>query len=117
MASSVHDGHTVSHPLPRERRRHERYPQALEVHARCLLSGSAAGNLAKEKEFDGRVQNLSSGGVCILCSCSVQPSQIVYCNFPVTDTPVSIPTLMQVRWTVKRGQKSPNYLSGFQFVF
>jgi hypothetical protein len=107
--------HTVSQLPSRERRRHERYPQALDVHARCLLSGLGADDPAKE--FDGRVQNLSGGGACILCSSSVQPSQIVRCSFPVSDTPVSIPTLMQVRWTVKRGQKSPNYLSGFQFVF
>jgi PilZ domain len=82
---------------------------------RCLQSGLPISEPAKE--FDGRIQNLSSGGACILCSYSLQPTSVVCCNFPVGDAPVSVPTLMRVRWTIKRGQKSPNYLSGFQFVF
>jgi hypothetical protein len=97
-----------------ERRQHERFPQVLDVHARCLLSFQTNGDSLKE--FDGRIQNLSDGGACILSSCPLQPSQFVCCNFPVVDSNVTVPALMQVRWTAKRGQKSPNYISGFQFV-
>lgn len=106
--------HTVAHLPDRERRQHERFPQVLDVYARCLLSGMATGE--PQKEFHGRIQNLSNGGACILSSCALQPAAFVCCNFQVCDTPVSVPALMQVRWTVKRGQKSPNYISGFQFV-
>jgi hypothetical protein len=98
----------------RERRQHERFPQVIAVHARSLLSGQMAGALPKE--FDGRIHNLSNGGVCILSSCPLQAAMFVCCNFPVFDAPVSIPTLMQVRWTAKRGHKSPSYISGLQFV-
>jgi hypothetical protein len=85
-----------------------------EVHARSLLSAQTTGALPKE--FDGRIHNLSNGGVCILSSYPLQAALFVCCKFPVFDSPVSIPTLMQVRWTVKRGQKSPSYISGLQFV-
>lgn len=106
----------VSQPQTRERRRHERFPQLLDVHARSLQSSLLTSDSAP-REFDGRIQNLSNGGACILSACSLQPQTIICCNFPVGDPSVSIPTLLQVRWTAKRGQKPPNYLSGFQFVF
>lgn len=86
----------------------------LDVHARCLLSVQAGSDGAKE--FDGRIQNLSNGGACILSSSPLEPAMFVCCSFPVVDAPVSLPLLMQVRWTVKRGRKSPTYISGFQFV-
>jgi len=102
-------------PLPeQERRQHERFPQVFDVHARCLLSAETASDLPKE--FDGRIQNLSNGGACILSSYPLQPAMFVRCDLPVLDAPVSVPLLMQVKWTVKRGRKSPNYVSGFQFV-
>lgn len=96
-----------------ERRQHERFPQILDVHARCLISGTAT---TLPKEFDGRIQNLSKGGACILSSTPLPPSVFVSCDFPVNDTAVTVPTLMQVRWTAKRGRKAPNYISGFEFV-
>lgn len=98
----------------RERRQHERFPQVLDVHARCLISGDA--NAILPKEFEGRIQNVSKGGACILSSTPLPASVFVSCDFPVFDSPVSVPTLMQVRWTAKRGRKPPNYISGFEFV-
>lgn len=97
-----------------ERRQHERFPQALDVHARCLISGQSSVN--GPAEFDGRIQNLSNGGTCILSSCVLPPHVFVCCKFPVSDAPISIPILMQVRWTVKHGVRPPSYLSGLQFV-
>jgi hypothetical protein len=97
-----------------DRRRHERFPQVVDIHAHCLLSEHMESD--PPKEFDGRIQNLSNGGACILSSCPLQPAMFVRCNLPVLDAPVSVPLLMQVRWTVKRGRKSPNYVSGLQFV-
>ena len=103
----------------RERRQHERFPQVLDVCNRCLImgpvnSGHATPNLPQE--FDGRIQNLSNGGACILSSFPLPPAVFICCNFPVSDAPVSVPILMQVRWTAKRGLTPPNYISGFQFV-
>jgi PilZ domain len=97
-----------------ERRQYERFPQVLEVHAKSLLSAQTAGSV--RKEFDGRIHNLSNGGICILSSIPLQAAMFVCCSFPVSDAPVSIPALMQVRWSAKRGNKSPSYISGLQFV-
>ncbi len=97
-----------------ERRQHQRFPQILDVHARSFLSSQTVGSVPVE--FDARIHNLSNGGVCILSSKPLQADTFVCCNFSVFDGPVSIPALMQVRWTVKRGQKSTTYISGLQFV-
>jgi hypothetical protein len=105
----------VNYLSDRERRQFARFPQVLDVHARCLLPANAAPGSAP-KEFDGRIHNLSNGGVCILSSFPLQPSMFICCNFPISDAPVAVPTFMQVRWSVKQGQKSPNYISGLQFV-
>jgi hypothetical protein len=104
----------VSQPSEQERRQHERFPQVLEIHARSLLSGQTTG--AAPRDFEGRIQNLSNGGVCILSSSPLEEAMFVRCSFPVSDAPVSIPALMQVRWSVKRGHKSSSYISGLQFV-
>lgn len=85
-----------------------------DVRARSLLSGQTTGPLPKE--FAGRIHNLSNGGVCILSSLPLQASMFVCCSFPASDVPVAIPTLMQVRWTAKRGNKAKSYISGLQFV-
>jgi hypothetical protein len=109
-----HYANAVPYLPDRERRQHERFPQVFEVRARSLLSGQTPGPLPKE--FGGRIHNLSNGGVCILSSCPLQASMFVACSFPASDVPVSIPTLMQVRWTAKRGNKAKSYISGLQFV-
>lgn len=98
----------------RERRQHERFPQVLEVHGHCLLSGTSTPSTTKE--FEGRIQNLSNGGACILSSYRLQPSSFICCKFPVSDAPVSIPSLMQVRWTAKQAYSSATYISGFEFM-
>lgn len=97
-----------------ERRRHERYQHVVDVHTRCLLSIHANGD--PPKEFDGRIQNLSNGGACILSSYPLEPAAFVSCSFPVFDAPVSVPSLMQVRWATRIASKAPNYVIGFEFV-
>ncbi|MGO9574006.1 MAG: PilZ domain-containing protein [Terriglobales bacterium] len=104
----------MTSPSDRERRQHERHPQVLKVHARSLLSGQATS--AQPTEFDGHIQNLSNGGACILSSYPLHADTFLCCDLPVFDAPVSIPTLMLVRWTAKRGNKSAGYISGLQFV-
>ncbi len=115
MRNFGHDCLPMTSPSDRERRQHERYPQVLEVHARTLLSDQTAS--APLKEFDGRIHNLSNGGVCILSQYPLQAATFLCCDLPVVDAPISVPTLMQVRWTAKHGNKSASYnISGLQFV-
>ena len=104
----------MTYPSDRERRQHERYPQVLKVHARSLLSGQTAS--VPPKEFDGHIQNLCNGGACILSSYPLQADTFLCCDLSMFDAPVSIPTLMQVRWTAKRGNESASYISGLHFV-
>jgi len=40
----------------------------------------------------------------------------VCCEIAMPDIPVSIPALMQVRWTAKRGKESHRYMNGLRFV-
>jgi hypothetical protein len=86
----------------------------LETHVRGLLSGQATATIPKD--LDGCTHNLSNGGVCILSSRPLQADTFVRCCFEAPDVPVSIPALMQVRWTIRRGHKPARYISGLQFV-
>jgi len=40
----------------------------------------------------------------------------VCCEIAMPDVPVSIPTLMEVRWTAKRGHTADNYINGLRFI-
>jgi hypothetical protein len=46
----------------------------------------------------------------------MKPSSLVHCDIGVTESPVSIPTLMEVRWTEKPTFQPESYLSGLQFL-
>jgi len=50
---------------------------------------------------------------------STQPlavSTFLVCEIAMPDIPVSIPALMQVRWTVKRGKEPQHFVNGLSFV-
>lgn len=98
----------------RDRRRHPRFPQILELKAReapALPSGSVPGPTVL-----GRVQNVSKGGMCLMSPQPVSRSAVLRCEIVVSDLAVGVPTLMQVRWTRKQNLKTESYLSGLQFL-
>jgi len=64
----------------------------------------------------GRVQNLSRGGVCLLIDRPLEKSAVVVCEIALPDLPLSIPTVMQVRWDEKREVQGEHYLVGLQFL-
>ena len=43
-------------------------------------------------------------------------SSFVCCEITMPDIPVSIPALMQVRWTAKRGREANRYIQGLRFI-
>jgi hypothetical protein len=104
----------VKHFAEHDRRQHQRFPHVLEVHARSLPPIQTP--LVSAKEFEGRIQNLSQGGACILSTLPLPAANFLRCDIAVPDLPVPIPTLMQVRWTAKRGHKTVSYLNGLSFV-
>lgn len=98
-----------------ERREHARFPQAIDVRARTMPPVRASH--ATPKEIQGRIQNMSQGGLCVLSTQPLAVSTFVVCEIALPDLPVSIPALMQVRWTVKRGGKEAHhYIHGLRFV-
>jgi hypothetical protein len=62
------------------------------------------------------VQNVSKGGLCLISSQPMPRSSLVRCEIGVSEVPVGIPTLMQVRWTRKQNLQAEAYLTGLQFL-
>lgn len=100
--------------VERDRRQHPRFPHLLELQAhevQLLESG-----IEKEKTIVGRVQNVSKGGLCFVSPQPIEQSCLVRCEIGVSEIPVSIPTLMQVRWTRKQSLQANTYVTGLQFL-
>ena len=45
------------------------------------------------------------------------PASLLRCEIGMADVPLSVPTLLLVRWTKKQNLESNGYLSGLQFLF
>jgi len=97
-----------------ERRQFTRYPHMLDVNARELtrLPDPGPGRTVR-----GRIQNLSRGGLCILSEEPIATASLVLCEIVLPEMPVSIPALLNVRWSEKREIARDSYLCGLQFVF
>ena len=94
----------------REKRDHPRYSfkEAATVPFSTILSSSKS-----RKLLHVQVQDLSEGGVGLRGEHGVEKNQVVRCALNLPGLPVSIPTLMQVRWTRKLPR---GYLMGLQFL-
>jgi len=66
--------------------------------------------------LQAQMQNLSTGGLCLLGDRAVELSQVFRCEIPLPGLPVGIPTLLQVRW-IDRPPDAHAYRVGLQFVF
>ena len=98
----------------RDRRQYPRFPQLLELQAREVHTLGSRSEI--EKAVVGRVQNVSRGGICLVSPQPMAQSCLVRCEIGVSEIPVSIPTLMQVRWTRKQSLQADTYVTGLQFV-
>ena len=56
---------------------------------------------------DGHVQNISSGGLCLLAQKRLKVSELLVGEIAVPGTRASIPTLLQVRWLRKNPVRPP----------
>jgi hypothetical protein len=104
----------VTYPAKHDRREHPRFPQVLEAHAQALLPLPPGHSTLKE--FTGRIQNVSEGGICLMTSKPLPVPCFVCCRIVMLEVPAAIPTLLQLRWTAKSGNKNPRYICGFRFV-
>lgn len=91
------------------RRRATRYPFVSET---SLFSIVNSGSPKNQLRF--QVQNLSRGGVCLRGESTVKEDDVLRCEFGLPGLPVTIPTLMRVRWT--RQLPNGSYLVGMQFM-
>lgn len=98
----------------RERRQYPRFPHLLELQGREVQPFGSA--VDEEKAIAGRVHNVSKGGICLVSPQPMVRSCLVRCEISVSEIPVSIPTLMQVRWTRKQSLQADSYLTGLQFL-
>ena len=96
-----------------ERRRDRRYVVLSEFKGKKL---SSLGVLKQLRGIvNGKIQNLSAGGLCLLTNQPIEEFHLVRGELVLPDVPVGIPTLMQARW-VHRATKGPRYRIGMQFV-
>ncbi|MGO8788972.1 MAG: PilZ domain-containing protein [Terriglobia bacterium] len=73
------------------------------------------GTTGSARVVDGHVQNISSGGLCLLAQKRLKVSELLVGEIAVPGTRASIPTLLQVRWQRKNSSGS-RYLVGLHFV-
>jgi len=107
----------VKQTSERERRRHPRFPQILDIEACGVPPLTGTAKAKSRAPVLGRAQNLSKGGFCLLSDQPVDLSSLLLCHVAVAEGTPTIPTLMLVRWTRKQKGAEESYLSGLQFVF
>jgi hypothetical protein len=72
--------------------------------------------ILKTVAIPGRIHNISEGGVCLITSRPIENLSVLRCEIAIGDVPLSISTLMQVRWTKKQNVHPDSYLSGLEFL-
>jgi hypothetical protein len=73
------------------------------------------GAIGKLRVVDGHVQNISSGGLCLLVQKRLKVSELLVGEIAVPGTRASIPTLLQVRW-LSKNSFGPRYRAGLYYV-
>jgi hypothetical protein len=95
----------------RERRRSSRVAfSALFAGEEALPGGSSS---RKKRLFNGRIENISEGGVCVVAKGRPKESQLISGHVKLRGLSIIIPTLMWVRWTLR---SKAQYRVGLQFL-
>ena len=105
----------MNRPVTKELRNAPRFqlenPIRLSGSTLPLLAAPTAGS----RVIDGHVQNISSGGLCLLAQKSLKVSELLVGEIAVPGTRASIPTLLQVRW-LRKNSIGPRYRAGLHYV-
>jgi hypothetical protein len=104
---------TMPLAIASDRRRDRRYSLTAKLRGK-LLSGAG---LPREQQaiLAGHVQDISSGGLCVLSSRPVKNASVVHCELSLPQLPVRIRALMRVRW-MKAIPRKAKYRLGLQFL-
>ncbi len=90
-----------------------RLQNPIRLHA-CTLP-LVVGPTGSSRVIEGHVQNISSGGLCLLARQRLKVSELLLGEIAVSGTRASIPTLLQVRW-MHKNSFGPRYRAGLHFV-
>src|SRR5687768_15780917 len=101
-------------PIGSEKRQYYRFEVDAEISIHAFPEfDSAHGG---EQAMQGRIVDISEGGLCLLTRIPLKVSSPVRCNSPLSSkVPIAVPSLLQVRWAYK-GPESLEYRSGLQFL-
>ncbi len=98
----------------RERRHHRRYGVPWKLRGRQLAPlGSPK---ARKSVIQGRIENTSPGGLCLLTDDALKLSYLLQCEICIPSTAAAMPTLTQVRW-IQKNAKGFRYSVGLRFLF
>jgi len=67
------------------------------------------------RSFNGDIENISTGGACIITNNAVDPGRVAMLNLKVEDTDIKVPPFAEVKWTKPAGYKG-KYRIGLQFL-
>jgi hypothetical protein len=102
----------VKNDFKNDKHRNLRLPQDLKVHITQLpCLGSAKG-----KVFAGRIQTISSGGMCVITSHALPEAALLRCDISIDETPIHIPTLAQVDRSERQNILSNQFYSELSFI-
>jgi hypothetical protein len=98
-----------------ERRVHQRFPTTLEIQVHEISAVSSPHE--STRTIQGRLQNLSRGGLCILTDQRLNDMGIAVCEIVLPELPVPIPVLTNVRWSEERSNGGYGVLYGLQILY
>jgi len=96
-----------------DRRKGPRFPQNLKVSITPLPD---IGSKKKGTAISGFIHNMSQGGLCVITPRALEKSTLLRCEIAISEAPIKISTLMQVRWTEKQKIHPEKFLSGLSFL-
>jgi len=97
----------------KNRRKHARLPGTGTVTYRCSVP--RRGDRLITMSGQGRLQNMSGGGLRLLTEARLAPKQLLAITVPMPQQEISIPTLAYVQWT-RPVRGTGHYAAGLSFL-
>lgn len=69
-----------------------------------------------QQTIAGQTRDISDSGLCLVTRERLNPTSLLLCKISLPFAAATIPTLTQVRWTIKCGADRAEYASGLQFL-
>ena len=95
----------------REKRAHPRH--SFKESGATVPFSTIKGTKKNGKPVQAQVLDISQGGACLRGDHRLKDDDVVRCDLSLPGIPVSLPTLMRVRWTRKLQE---GYMIGMQFL-